>query len=140
MKVKEWLQHGRNLNLEVQELKIAKEKAYAVAVNATSKTNPDKVQTANGNSAENKMLKYTQYSAELDERIEELQKYRVSMLKLIAAISNPIYRIVLLDRYINCFSWEDISFKLGKTIRHTYRIHGQALVKAQEHYKKASPK
>ena len=57
------------------------------------------------------------------------------MLKLINKLDNVIYRTVLVDRYINCLTWEEVSEGLNMSVRHILRLHGKALNAIKRFYK-----
>lgn len=42
------------------------------------------------------------------------------------SMSRTYYRILIL-RYVECETWEQIAVDIGYTIRHTWRLHGEAL-------------
>lgn len=56
------------------------------------------------------------YEAEARKRMEE-----------IAGLDNPVHVQLLVLRYIEGKSWEEIACAIGYTWRHTLRIHGDAL-------------
>ena len=116
MTVKEWLKNGRNLNFEIRALKEARSRALNAAVGGAVDYGTERVQTSNGNSTERLFVSYSQYSAELEQRISELEDYQGEMLKLINNIPNSTYRTLLIEYYINCKSWEDVAESLGRDL------------------------
>lgn len=135
MTVKEWLQYGRKLNDEVEQLKYAQRQALELACETSIDMNNEKVQTSGGNATERKFIAYADYSKMLDEKIDELVDYRVRMLNLINRLDNTIYRTLLIARYINCKTWEQIADEMGYDLRWIYRLHGKALKAIESHYK-----
>lgn len=134
MGVKKWLMQGRTLCIELEEMQAAKEKTLSEAVRTTSTIRSDTIQTAHNNNSEQKMINYTDYSYRLDELTKKLNNYRELLFELIWKIENPLYRIILIERYILGNTWETIAFKIGKTLRHTYRLHGEAITAAQKSF------
>ena len=57
------------------------------------------------------------------------------MLNLINRLDNTIYRTLLIARYINCKTWEQIADEMGYDLRWIYRLHGKALKAIESHYK-----
>ena len=128
MTPKEFLQKGRKMNFELNELIRARDKAFAKACASAVAYDSEHVQTSPGNIAENKFINYADCKAVIDRKTDELYAYRTKMLNLIGTIDNTVYRAILIARYINCDTWESIAdrFKF-KDVRHIYRLHGKAL-------------
>ena len=136
MTVKEFLQKGRKLEIEIKQLKEARQKAYELATSTTVDYSAEKVQTSSDNSAERKFAEYAEYSQELDQRIEELSAYRKRMLKLINKLDNSTYRTLLVSRYINCNTWEEIAEKMEYSdVWVRTKLHSDALMCAEKYYR-----
>ena len=124
MTVKEWLKNGRNLNFEIRALKEARSRALNAAVGGAVDYGAERVQASNG-----------QYSAELEQRISELEDYQNEMLKLINNIPNSTYRTLLIEYYINCKSWERVEQDMNYSYVHiVHRLHPQALNEINKYY------
>ena len=133
MTIKEWLQKARKLNNEVEQLKMARQKALNLACEATVGVDNEKVQTSKINSTESKFVTYADYSKLLDAKIYELTNYRIKVLGCINKLDNSTYRTLLIARYINCKTWEQIAEDMQfKDVRWTYVLHGRALKKMEE--------
>lgn len=127
MRVKEWLKNGRKLNFEIRALKEARDKALNAAVGGAVNYSAEKVQVSNENGKERCFVNYSQYAADLDVRIKELEYYRMEMLSLINKVDNSTYRTLLIEYYINCKSWEQVAEFIGYEVRYTQKLHGLAL-------------
>lgn len=137
MTVKEWLKDGRNLNFEIRALKEARSRALNAAVGGAVDYGAERVQASNGNSTERLFVSYSQYSAELEQRISELEDYQNEMLKLINNIPNSTYRTLLIEYYINCKSWEDVAESMKFSAYWVRRrLHSDALGSAEIIYAK----
>lgn len=135
MTVKEWLKNGRNLNFEIQALREARNRALNAAVGGAVDYGAERVQTSGGNGTERLFVAYSQYSAELERRIAELEDYQAEMLRLINKVSNTTYRTLLIEYYINCKSWEDVGTDMHYSYVHIVnRLHPQALNEINKHY------
>ena len=134
MTVKEWLKNGRKLNFEIQELKEARDKALNNAIGGAVDYSAEKVQTSNGNSTERLFVNYSQYSAELEQRISELEDYRAEMLRLISKIPDSTYRALLLAYYVNCKTWDEVAEALNYSVRAIQQKHGLALLECERHF------
>ncbi len=129
VEVKDFLQKGRRLNFEIDELIRARDIAFNLACGTAAAPDGEKVQTTKVNTSEIKFVKYAEYSAEIDKRIRELYEYRQCMLRLINKLDSTVYRSVLIARYINCKTWEQVADTIGlKDVRHIYRLHEKALL------------
>ena len=135
MDVKEFFQKGRRLNFEINELIQARDNAFNLACGTGSAYGYEKVQTTKGNISENKFIKYADYSTEINKRIDELYEYRQCMLRLINKLDNTVYRSLLIARYINCQTWEQVAEKISKSVRWTYKMHDKALKEADKYVK-----
>ena len=50
----------------------------------------------------------------------------------ISQVESPAHYLVLFQRYVNLKKWEDIAADAGYGLRHTHKLHGQALVYLDE--------
>lgn len=132
MTVKEWLKNGRNLNFEIRALKEARSRALTAAVGGAVDCGAERVQKSSGNSTERLFVSYSQYSAELEQRISELEDYQNEMLKLINNIPSSTYRTLLIEYYINCKSWEDVAECMNYSMRAIQKKHGLALIDCEK--------
>ena len=133
IEVKEFFRNGRKLNFEIQELKIARQKAFDLACGTSVAFEEEKTQTTQGNSIERKFISYAEYSKMLDEKIEELNGCRKDMLNVINKIPDTTYRTLLTARYINCETWEMVAEHLNlKDVRWVYELHKKALSQAKD--------
>ena len=127
MTAKEWLNRGRNLNEEISALIKAKEKALYDACNVSIAYDKERVQTSQNNSTEAKFTRFVDYSKAIDERIDELYKIKLEIFKAISAVENGTYRTLLIERYINFESWEQVADNMNYDRRQITRLHGEAL-------------
>ena len=134
MTVKEWLKNGRKLNFEIRALKEARSRALNAAVGGAVDYGAERVQTSNGNSTERLFVNYSQYSAELEQRISELEDYQAEMLRLISKIPDSTYRALLLAYYVNCKTWDEVAEALSYSVRAIQQKHGLALLECERYF------
>lgn len=134
MDVKEFLSKGRQLNFELTELREARSKAFGAACKAVIGGAGEKVQTSPGNVSEDKFISFSDYSTEINRRIVELSCYRSRMLRVIYTVENSTYRALLIARYINCKTWEQVAESLHKDVRYTFKLHKKAVAAVDEKY------
>lgn len=128
----EFLKNGRGLMLEMRALKDAKKAAYDEACGRAVDCGAERVQTSAFNGTEESFVKFSQYSFELDKRIEEICEYRIKMLKLIQGLASPVYRALLTRYYIGCETWEQVAENMNYSVTHIHRLHEAAIKKVEE--------
>lgn len=129
MTTKEWLKRGRRLNYEIEQLKIAKQKAFELACGGAVDTSNEKVQGNNDNGTERKFISYVAYEEIIDKRIDQLTQIKTEILEAINNVPGSAYRAVLIAYYVNCKAWEEIAEELHYSERTVHRIHGEAIKK-----------
>lgn len=134
MTVKEWLNKGRKLNIEIAELKKAKDNAFVSACGGSAVGSEEKVQTSLNNGTEGKFSAYAQYSADMDNRLKELYTYQRKMLKLINRVDDSTYRTLLIAYYVNCETWDRTADIIGYSVKQTQRKHGHALLEIDKFF------
>ncbi|MDD4135394.1 MAG: hypothetical protein PHN46_09975, partial [Eubacteriales bacterium] len=53
-------------------------------------------------------------------------------MRIIREIRNPVFQLVMEQRYLCCRTWEKISEELGYELRWLHRLHGRALQEAEK--------
>lgn len=135
MTVKEWLNKGRKLDIELKQLREERKQALDLACSCTSCPNDEKVQTSTKNTSDGKFAAYTEYSAMIDKKEFELLVYKSRMHNLINRLDNPTYRTLLSLRYINCKTWEQIAEDMHYSYVHiVHRLHPMALNEVNKYY------
>ncbi len=122
MDIKTCFERARALNDEVEELR------YAV-LEAWDTLECDRLEKRENSEG---FFVYTDYKRLLDKRISELTRYRMNVLEVINGVSDTVLRTVLIARYINCKTWEQIADEIGysdKWVR--TRLHERALEAAR---------
>lgn len=127
MTVKEWLNKGRKINIELQQLREERKQAFDLACNCTSCPSGEKVQSSQRNTTDMKYAAYTEYASIIDQKEFELLVHRSRMRRMINMLDNSTYRALLTARYINCKTWEQIAEDMHYTVRNIYILHGEAL-------------
>ena len=127
MSTKEWLLRAWNIEKEIHALEREKESAKALATSVTAKYDDVKVQTSQGNSTENAILKYIEYENKIAERIDELYAVKREIFDAISKVDNTTYRTLLALRYLQFMTWERIAEEMRVDNRHIYKLHNKAL-------------
>ena len=126
MTTKEWLNRGRDAMREIETLEKAKSAAASRAALAKSEITEKIAKRTKGRNDET-LVKYAEYSAELDRQIAELHYTLAEIARAIYSVRDGTLRLVLLNRYVLFKTWEQIAVDMNFTYRHITRIHGKAL-------------
>lgn len=79
------------------------------------------------NPTENKYLKYSELSAEIEKQLHNLHKEDLRTLEVIEHLDNEEQKAVLIDRYLNRLPWNLIISSHNYAERQVYRYHDDAL-------------
>lgn len=131
MTTKEWLNRGWKLNEEINALLTEQRQAFNIACSITPSLSKDKTQTSRSNTAESKFINYASYSKMIDDRIDKLYAIKQEILQVINTVDESTYRTLLIERYIQFKTWEQIAVDMSYCWRQIMRLHGQALYKVK---------
>ena len=62
---------------------------------------------------------------------DKVYKIKQEILKAVSAVDNSTYRALLIERYINFKTWEQIADYMNYSRMHVTRLHGRALQKVK---------
>lgn len=127
MTTKEWLSRGWKLHGEINALLEEKKLAFDLACSATASTDKERVTTTRRNCSEDKFIRYAEYERQIDSRIDMLYRIKQEIRQAIEQVENPIYRTLLIKRYLNFKTWEKIAEEMNYSYMHITRLHGKAL-------------
>lgn len=127
MTAKEYLKQARTLDMEinakVEELYQLRLKASCVQSVAMT----ERVQGSHSNSSNQIIDKIVDLQNEINKEIDNLVDLKEEIREKIKNVYNPVFVSVLIYRYINNFTLEQISEKMNKEYRTICRWHGEAL-------------
>ena len=142
MTVKEWLSRGYKIDREINALLSEREEAFALACKVSAPpSDNEKVSATTGNGSEARFIKYADYSKLIDRRIDELYRIKSEIMTVITLIDNNTYRTLLIMRYVQFNTWEQIAESMGysdKWVR-TY-LHKMALEMCEKSLKQTADK
>ena len=127
MTTKQWLSRGYKLDCEINALLQEQSKALSKATNTAMTGEGEKVQISPSNTAEKNMLNYAAYSELIDKRIDELYKIKHEILKAILKVDDNACRVLLICRYMNYKSWDEIAEQMKYSKRQVLRMHSEIL-------------
>lgn len=103
---KEWLNRARRIDNEINALQQAQQNAWARVVSITAA--PSGV-SVSGTKDPHKFDRYVELQDKINRRIDELHAVKLEILAVIEQVDDTVLRTLLLERYINCKTWERIA-------------------------------
>lgn len=113
MTSREWLERGFKLNMEIEQLNLAKENAKELCDSAQGEA----------------WKSYREYSKILFRKIDRLLEINKEIVQAISGVDDVLLRTILTARYINCKTWRQIAEDMEIDERWVYRLHKKALEK-----------
>ena len=127
MTAKEWLNRGRYLDREIDQLLEDQQNALNLACGTAVSYGGEKVQTSKKNVTERRFIAYADYSAKIDNRIDEPYAIKTEIKAAINKLDDPLLRALLIAYYINMKTFDQVANELHYSIRHINRLHNYAL-------------
>lgn len=127
MKIKEQLQAIRNLDFEIDSLLRTMEIERARAERRTTVFSLEGKGSGNIRSREHTYVKLMDLSRQIDEKIDALVDTRNALMASVLELESSDERGVLINRYFNRHTWEEVGEKLGYSVRKIHNLHGEAL-------------
>ena len=81
---------------------------------------------------DDKIVSYVDFSKLIDKRIKELFDIKGEITSAISKLKNRRFRTILIKRYINFETFEQISVEMNYSYVHICRLHGEALEKMKD--------
>ena len=126
-----WLNRGYNLDREINALAEARKKAFDLAC-LSGGGGGEKVQSSQGNGKEKRLLELCQYDLTLKTRIKELYGILQEISDVISAVSSVPLRTLLIERYINYKTWEQIAESIDVSTRWIYKMRDKAIKEVRD--------
>ena len=83
--------------------------------------------TRNVSSMQDTVLKIMELNKELDAQIDALVDKKIEIMRIIGQVQRVDYRLILEERYISFYTWEEIARDLRYSARNIQRMHKRAL-------------
>lgn len=80
------------------------------------------------NVTESKMLEYSEICRLIEETRAKVENADAETILVIDEMQSYIQKTILVERYINLLSWDDVARKVGYSSAHVKRLHGAALL------------
>lgn len=124
MTAKEWLQRGWKLDKEINALLSLRAEARRRALSISPSYKGDVVQSS---ANPHKFDKLVELESLIDARVDELTGIRAEILAAIAQVPDARYRTLLIERYTEFKTWEQIAVDMNYSFRRVTQMHGEAL-------------
>lgn len=129
MQAKEWLSRARTIDGELAALYEARDIMIAQLTKATQTLTGDVVQSTKDPHTFDKL---GELALEIDRATKACHKIKAEVLAVISKVPNTKYRRLLVLRYINGHTFEEIAVEMHYSWRQTCRVHGRALIEVSE--------
>ena len=130
MRAIDFFMRAGEFEAEVKSLVAAKIKAMEMAQLAVSSTE-ERVSGGNVNRVEKKYMALAEYSERLDDKLYELYKIQNEIFEVVRELDDSRHRVLLMERYINCQTWEAVASRMDYSLRQVMRLHDDVLKAAQ---------
>ena len=126
--VKAWLNRGRDIQKELLSLEAQRIETANRATSITPNYSGVSVSgSRDPHSIENRLETMERLNALMAERIATLADVSGDVFRVIRQVSDNKERAVLIDRYLNFFTWEQVAASVQCTPTNANRIHRRAL-------------
>lgn len=129
MTAKEWLNRARTIDQELAALYEAREIVETQLTKATQTLTGDTVQSTKDPHAFDKL---GDIAIQIRDATKTCHRIKAQTLGVIMQLDNSIYRRLLVMRYINGHTFEEISVAIHYSYKQTCRLHGRALIEVAE--------
>ena len=130
MTAKEFLSRAYLLDQQIKSKLEQIESLRALSLKCTSSTDGERVSgSSDPKKLENVMAKIIDMESEISADIERLVDIKEEISKAVAAVENPLQRLLLEYRYILCKKWPEVAEAIGLSERSTFEQHGKILKK-----------
>ena len=125
--VKEWLTQVRAIDKEVTALLNARDITLAQCTSITARPKEIDVLGSTDPRGDDPWIKYAELEADINEKIDTLCDTKREILAAIQRVNDGALRTLLVERYINVKTWEQVAEDMGYAWAQIHRLHGQAL-------------
>jgi DNA-directed RNA polymerase specialized sigma subunit len=128
MDAKQFLRQIRQLDQEINSKLEEVEKLRSLAEKMTSTLSHDNVsQSGCGDRVSEVVAKIVDLDREITRSVDRMIDLKDKAIRLINQLDEPNHRLVLILRYINGYTWEQIAVKMGYVFQWVHVLHGRAL-------------
>lgn len=126
MTTKDWLMRAWRIDKEIEAMLVARKRAYDRCTSVT--TCPREVVVTSSHDPDTAMIALLNIETLIDERIDQLNQIKAEIFNAITAVPDCTLRTLLIERYINFKTWEQIAVDMGYSYSNiTHKLHPAAL-------------
>lgn len=125
MTTKQWLSRALRIDGEIYSLMETRDREKQKLTSITAKLTGDPVQTTHD---PHKFDRLVELNAAIDKLIDNQLAIKAEIITAIGLLNKPIYRRILLLKYVDGMTLPAIAEAVHISQRHTERLHGRALV------------
>lgn len=125
MTTKQWLSRAIRIDGEIYSLMETRDRERQKLLNITQKLDGDPVQSTKD---PHKYDRLVELNEAIDNLIDKQLSTKAEIIKTIGQIEKPIYRRILLLKYVDGYTFPMIAGAVKMSQRHVERLHGHALV------------
>jgi len=130
MITKDWLMRAWRIDKEIEAMLVARKRAYERCVSVT--TRPREVVVTSSHDPDTAMIALLNIETLIDERIDQLNQIKAEIFNAITAVPDCTLRTLLIERYINFKTWEQIAVDMGYSYSQIVKyIHPRALAQVK---------
>ena len=116
------------LDNEIKALKEAQQNAYDRCISITTVPKEINISCPNNRNKDNLLVTYAKLKSDIEEAVKNLYIIKAEILTAINSVENSIYRTLLIERYINFKTWEQIAVDMNYSYVHiVHTLHPRAL-------------
>ena len=131
IKVKEWLLRAREIDKEIALLQKTQQQAYDRIISTTAPLRDTPVSGGNSNRPFDHYIEFDQL---INQKMDELYSVKKEILTVIMHVDRRELRQLLIDRYVNCCTWERIAASMNYSYIHVVKNLHPAALKAVKEY------
>ena len=125
MTTKQWLSRALRIDGEIYSLMETRDREKQKLTSITAKLTGDPVQTTHD---PHKFDRLVELNAAIDKLIDNQLAIKTEIITAIGLLNKPIYRRIMLLKYVDGMTLPAIDEAVHISQRHTERLHGRALV------------
>jgi len=122
--IRAWLMRGWKIDREINALLRTYEETRAMVLSITANLQGDVVQSTKN---PHKFDKLVELDDAINERIDELVSIKMEILEVVQTVEDTRYRTLLIERYTQFKTWEQIAVDMHYSFRRIMELHNDAL-------------
>lgn len=129
MTTKEWFSRGRRLDAHIDSLLRTRQKLRDDLTSTTVRYTGDVV---DGTRDPHKFDALVDLEDMIDREVDRLYAVKQEIITVVLRLGDTRYQDLLMKRYVDIKTWEQIAVEMNYTYRRITQLHGEALKAAEE--------